>query len=131
MLSAGSKPCFLYLSLEQVCTHRHESSAVPGTARTETGIKMPGTKLSSHVLGGLPKAKILNLKKLSLPQSLQPYNTQTEPRAHLTAVHVATPLPPDLTTCISILNRGVLVIHGAAENTPFWVSHITLVTAGL
>lgn len=57
VLSAGSKPRFLNVSLEQVCTHRHESVAVLGTDRTETGIKMPGAKLSSRVFGGLPKAK--------------------------------------------------------------------------
>ncbi len=56
VLSAGSKPCFLYLSSEQVRTYRHESLAEMGTARAETRNKMPGTKLSSHVFGSLPKA---------------------------------------------------------------------------
>lgn len=55
-LSAGSKPCFLYLSLEQVCTHRHESSAVLGTASAQAGIKMPGTKLSR--IWSFAKAKL-------------------------------------------------------------------------
>lgn len=39
--------------------------------------------------------------------------------------------PPPQHGCMSVVNRRFLMVLGAAENTPSWASHITLVISGL
>lgn len=76
----------------------------------------------------LAKSNILNLKSCHYHIPCNQTNTQPELRAYLTAVYVtnlSTAKPP--TTCISIPNRWV----SRDETHKFWVSHITLVIAGL
>lgn len=76
----------------------------------------------------LAKSNILNLKSCHYHIPCNQTNTQPELGAYLTAVYVtnlSTAKPP--TTCISIPNRWV----SRDETHKFWVSHITLVIAGL
>lgn len=94
---------------------------------------MPGTKLStSCVYLEACQKQHSELKKLSLPHSLQPYKHPTWARGLLNSCPCCQLQLQTSTACISIPNWGVSHDLWSAHKThQFWTSHITLVIAGL